>query len=112
MPWKDYIALTSHARRELREYTPAGTAAGSFGPVADGKYLVQETFSLDAPGANIPLIISTTFYERSPSSFDSSLENISKEQAKDQLKTQRGFGTSVALSRRLRRVVKLQLAAL
>ncbi len=96
MPWKDYIALTTHASRELREYSPAGTAVGSFGPVADGKYLVKETFSLDAPGANIPMIISTTFYERSPSGFDSSLENISKEQAKDQLKTLRGFGTSVA----------------
>jgi len=96
MPWKDYIALTSHASRELREYTSAGTATGLFGPVADGKYLVQETFSLDAPGANIPMIISTTFYERSPSSFDSSLENISKEQAKELLKTLRGYGTSVA----------------
>jgi para-nitrobenzyl esterase len=96
MPWKDYIALTMHASRELREYTPAGTAVGSFSPVADGKYLVQETFSLDAPGANIPMIISTTFYERSPSGFDSSLENISKEEAKNQLKTLRGFGTSVA----------------
>lgn len=46
--------------------------------------------------ADIPMIISTTFYERSPSSFDSSLENISKAEAKEQLKTLRGFGTSVA----------------
>lgn len=102
MPWKEYYALANHAARELRE--SSGAAAGSpqagpsFRPVADGKYLAQHPFFPEGSplSADIPMIISTTFYERSPSSFDSSLENISKAEAKEQLKTLRGFGTSVS----------------
>jgi para-nitrobenzyl esterase len=42
------------------------------------------------------MIICSTFYERSPSSFDSSLENITLEKAKELAKTTRGFGVSLA----------------
>jgi para-nitrobenzyl esterase len=102
LPWKEYYSLANHAARELRE--TAGAPAGnpfsgpSFRPVADGKHLAQHPFFPEGSplSADIPMIISTTFYERSPSSFDSSLENISKAEAKEQLKTLRGFGTSVA----------------
>ncbi|HZX74809.1 MAG TPA: carboxylesterase family protein, partial [Cyclobacteriaceae bacterium] len=100
MPWKEYIALANHASRELRESAAPGgpVVAASFGPVVDGKHMAQHPFFPEGSplSANIPMIISSTFYERSPSSFDSSLENISKAEAKEQLKTQRGFGVSVA----------------
>jgi para-nitrobenzyl esterase len=100
MPWKEYIALANHASRELREATAPGAtpAPASFAPVVDGKHLAQHPFFPEGSplSANIPMMISSTFYERSPSSFDSSLENISKAEAKEQLKTQRGFGVSVA----------------
>jgi para-nitrobenzyl esterase len=42
------------------------------------------------------MIICSTFYERSPSSFDSSLENITLDKAKELAKTTRGFGVSLA----------------
>jgi para-nitrobenzyl esterase len=42
------------------------------------------------------MIISSTVYERSPSAFDSSLENITFDEAKELAKTTRGFGTSIA----------------
>jgi len=99
MPWKEYYALANHASRELREITPpgAGSPAPSFRPVADGKFLAQHPFFPEGSplSADIPMIISSTFYERSPSSFDSSLENISKAEAKEQLKSLRGFGVFV-----------------
>lgn len=103
LPWKEYYALANGALRELREEAgiPAGTFGGtapSFRPVADGKYLAQHPFFPEGPplSAHIPMIISTTVYERSPSAFDSALENISKNEAIEQLKTLRGFGASVA----------------
>lgn len=101
MPWKEYYQLANHAARELREITGASAATPfsgpSFRPVVDGKYLAQHPFSPEGSplSKDVPMIISTTFYERSPSSFDSALENISKAEAKEQLKTLRGFGTSV-----------------
>jgi para-nitrobenzyl esterase len=42
------------------------------------------------------MIICSTFYERSPSSFDSSLEDITFDKAKELAKTIRGFGVSLA----------------
>jgi para-nitrobenzyl esterase len=39
------------------------------------------------------MIICSTFYERSPSAFDSSLENITLDKAKELVTTIRGFGT-------------------
>ncbi len=101
MPWREYYAIANNASRKLREESgiAAGTGpgGGGFRPVMDGVYLPQHPYYPEASpvAANIPMIICTTFYERSPSSFDSSLENLTKEQAKEQLKVIRGFGTSV-----------------
>jgi len=102
LPWKDYLTLANNANKKLREDAgipaSAGPGIGGFRPVVDGVYLPQHPYFPEATSysANVPTLICTTFYERSPSSFDSSLENISREQAKEQLKTIRGFGTSVA----------------
>jgi para-nitrobenzyl esterase len=102
LPWKDYLTLANNANKKFREDAgipaSAGPGIGGFRPVVDGVYLPQHPYFPEATShaANVPMLICTTFYERSPSSFDSSLENITKEQAKEQLKTIRGFGTSVA----------------
>jgi len=104
LSWKEYLTLANNANRKLREESgipsTAGPGAAGFRPVVDGVYLPQHPFYPEANplSAQVPLIICTTFYERSPSSFDSSLENVTKEQAKELLKTIRGFGVSVAES--------------
>jgi para-nitrobenzyl esterase len=103
LPWRQYYAIANEASRRLREEIGTTTASGSampasFRPVADGKFLSQHPFFPEGSplSADVPMIVSTTFYERSPSAFDSSLENISVSEAKEQLKTLRGFGSSVA----------------
>ena len=100
LPWREYYTIANNASRKLREESGMAANApggGGFRPVADGVYLSQHPYYPEASplAANIPMIICSTFYERSPSSFDSSLENLTKEQAKEQLKVLRGFGTSV-----------------
>jgi para-nitrobenzyl esterase len=69
---------------------------GGFGPVADGLIIPQQPFYTGELSSDIPMIICSTFYERSPSSFDSSLENITFDKAKDLARTMRGFGVSLA----------------
>ena len=89
MSWRDYYALANKASAKLTQET--GTGAG-FSPVADGVYLPQEPFFSGELSSDIPMIICSTTNERSPSAFDSSLENISMDEAKELSKTTRGFG--------------------
>jgi para-nitrobenzyl esterase len=96
MPWKDYYAIAGKASMKLRAETPPTGMMGGFGPVADGVYLPQEPFYSGELSSDIPMIICSTFYERSPSAFDSSLENITLEKAKELVKTTRGFGPALA----------------
>jgi para-nitrobenzyl esterase len=96
MPWKDYYTIANKASMKLRAETGATGMMGGFGPVADGVYLPQQPFYSGELSSDIPMIICSTFYERSPSSFDSSLENIALEKAKELAKTTRGFGVSLA----------------
>lgn len=98
LPWRDYYEITTRATMKFNEDIRVDQRARTgFSPVVDGIYLPQHPFS---PGpsplaTNIPMIICTTFYERSPSSFDSSLENITMDEAKAQFKNIRGFGAPV-----------------
>ena len=99
MPWRDYYALTASASAKYRKEN-AGTAGpgrmgGGFSPVADGVYLPQEPFYSGELSSDIPMIICTTTNERSPSSFDSSLEDITLDKAKELGKTTRGMGASI-----------------
>jgi para-nitrobenzyl esterase len=96
MPWKDFYAFANNASMKLRTETGITGMMGGFGPVADGVYLPQQPFFSGDLSSNIPMIICSTFYERSPSSFDSSLENITLDKAKELAKTTRGFGVSLA----------------
>jgi para-nitrobenzyl esterase len=96
MPWKDYYAIANKAVMKLRTETGVTGMMGGFGPVADGIYIPQQPFYSGELSSKIPMIICSTFYERSPSSFDSSLENITFDKAKELAKTIRGFGVSLA----------------
>jgi para-nitrobenzyl esterase len=96
MPWRDYYAIANKASMKLRTETGVTGMMGGFGPVADGLYIPQQAFYNSELSSNIPMIICSTFYERSPSSFDSSLENITFDKAKELAKTIRGFGVSLA----------------
>jgi len=91
MPWKDYYAIANKAGMKLRTETGVTGMMGGFSPVADGVYLPQQPFYSGELSADIPMIICSTFYERSPSAFDSSLENISLDEAKNLIKTTWGF---------------------
>ncbi len=97
MPWRDYYELTRKAGMKLREETGVTGMMGGFGPVADGIYVKQHPFFPEASdlASDIPMIVCSTFYERSPSAFDSSLENISLDKAKELSKTTRGFGPAL-----------------
>ena len=96
MPWKDYYAIANKASTKLRTETGATGMMGGFGPVTDGIYIPQQPFYSGKLSSEIPMIICSTFNERSPSSFDSSLENITFDKAKELAKTIRGFGVSLA----------------
>ena len=96
MPWKDYYAIANKASMKLRTETGVTGMMGGFGPVADGIYIPQQPFYSGELSSKIPMIICSTFNERSPSSFDSSLENITFDKAKELAKTIRGFGVSLA----------------
>jgi para-nitrobenzyl esterase len=96
MPWRDYYAIANKASLKLRTETGATGMMGGFGPVADGFYIPQQPFYAGELSSDIPMIICSTFNERSPSSFDSTLENITLDKAKELAKTIRGFGVSLA----------------
>ena len=93
IPWKDYYAVANRAAVKLREETGFGGLMGGFGPVMDGVNIAQNPFYPEASplSADVPMIVCSTFYERSPSAFDSSLENISLDGAKELIKTTWGF---------------------
>jgi para-nitrobenzyl esterase len=95
MPWRDYYAIANKASLKLRSETGTTGMMGGFGPVADGVFLPQQPFYGSELSSDVPMIICSTFYERSPSSFDSSLENITLDKAKELAETTRGFGPSL-----------------
>ncbi len=96
MQWRDYYALANQASMKLMREGGGAGMMGGFSPIADGTFVSQHPFSPEASplSKDIPMVICSTFHEISPSSFDSSIENISMDEAKEMLKTTRGFGGS------------------
>jgi para-nitrobenzyl esterase len=92
MPWRDYYAVANRANAKL---AAEGSALG-FSPVADGVHLPAGQFYTGDLSSDVPMILSSTFYERSPSAFDSSLEDISLEKAKELAPVTRGYGAAPA----------------
>lgn len=96
MPWRDYYSIANKASLKLRTETGMTGMMGGFGPVADGFFIPQKPFYTGELSSDIPMIICSTTHELSPSSFDSSLEDITFDKAKELAKTMRGFGVSLA----------------
>lgn len=93
MPWKEFYAIATKAQQSLARTAGPGIMRG-FSPVVDGTVLPQHPFDpAGAPmAANIPLIISSTQNEQSPSWTDSSLEAVTMDVVVDRLKARAGFG--------------------
>lgn len=94
IPWKDYLNLSYAAARKCAEENPAEGRRGGFGPVADGEVLPKEPYFSDpnGAGAEIPLLLCTTFHEWNMSKFDSEMEKMNMVQLVQRLKDQGGRG--------------------
>ncbi len=95
MPWRDYFKIANKASMRWREEMGITIFYETgFKPVVDGKFIPQHPYYPSATplAEDIPMIVSTTVYERSPSAFDSSIENITLDKAKELVKTIWGFG--------------------
>ena len=87
MPWAEYLALADRAAARLqKESAQPGLRRGSFGPVADGVHLPENTFFGDAGQPAIPMLFCTTFHEQSPSRTDAALEQIDRAGVIDKVK--------------------------
>lgn len=96
MPWQEYYALGNRAAAKLiNDLGPSKDGMRrNFTPVIDGFYLPQDPYFPEPTplAANIPMIISSTFEEVSPSRTDASLENVTLEEVKEKVKMRVGFG--------------------
>lgn len=92
LEWQEYLRIASKANQKiLDEYKQKGYKDRvGWSPVVDGKIIPNHPFDPSAPEQmnDIPMIISTTFNENSPSKFDSALENISFEEVKEKIKSE------------------------
>ena len=96
MPWKDFYALATKARR--RSSPGAAVAAGmrrGFNPVVDGVRPAAAPLRPRRPRPPQPtcrMLICSTFHEQSPSWTDSSLEAITLDEVVEKVKLRAGFG--------------------
>eukprot|EP01035_Chromulina_nebulosa_P007527 gene7527-10157_t len=97
IPWREYIDIANRAVTKMAdEAKRLNLARGGFAPVADGRFLDEGPFyaSNSHFSADVPMIISTTFNEQSPSRVNSALENVTLAEAKENLKARFGDKTS------------------
>lgn len=93
IPWREYIDIANRAVAKMAEEAKRlNLTRGGFSPVADGTFLSATPFYSDSAhfSADIPMIISTTFNEQSPSRVDSALEKVSMNDVKEKLKVRFG----------------------
>ena len=94
MPWKDYILLAGRAARKYaEEKRAAGSFRGSFGPVANGKNILQGTFFTEPDGlsSDVPMLICSTFHEWAFTRTMPEMMDITREKAIESLKERAGF---------------------
>jgi para-nitrobenzyl esterase len=94
MPWREYILLANRASQKYTQEIGLFGARGGFGPVADGRNIPKGVFFSDNNGvsSDVPMMICSTFHERSIGRLEPELENISESDAKEYLKTGTGRG--------------------
>lgn len=89
MPWREYLGLANGVAEEYNEKNGLSRRlGGNFGPVADGIHIPEDLFftDKDAPSNTMPLLLSSTSAEGSLSTFDSSKENMTREDAESMIK--------------------------
>lgn len=111
IPWKEYYTLASHAAEKYAEETDSEVLMGSFAPVVGTDILPQEPyFPEPTPLAeDIPMIISSTTEELSPSRTNAELENITFDEVVEQVKVRAGF--TAGLGDKAREVVEAYASA-
>lgn len=93
IPWRQYIDIANKAVSAMAdEAKRMNLQRGGYAPVADGKFLSDKPFFSDANhfSADVPLIISTTFNEMSPSRTSAALEKVSLDEVKEKIKPRFG----------------------
>jgi para-nitrobenzyl esterase len=93
IPWRQYIDIANKAVAAVAdEAKRMNLQRGGYAPVADGRFLSDKPFFSDANhfSADIPLIISTTFNEMSPSRTNATLEKVSLDEVKEKIKSRFG----------------------
>ena len=96
LPWPEYYAIATRASRAFNAEA-RGAFEGmrrGFGPVVDGHYLPQHPYSPEPTphGADVPMLICSTFNEMSPSRDNAALENVTLEEVAEHLRERAGFG--------------------
>lgn len=84
MPWEEYLAL---ANKALATVPAPATGRAGFGPVADGVNVIKEPFYSGTLSSNVPMMICTTFHEWAMSRTNPEIEEMTKEEALETLKT-------------------------
>jgi para-nitrobenzyl esterase len=93
MPWKDFLAAATKAQRQLTEGSAGGGLRHGFNPVVDGVVLPQDPYYPGpAPtGADVPMLICSTFHEMSASWMDPALEAVTLDDVVEKVRTRAGF---------------------
>lgn len=93
IPWRQYIDIANKAVSTMAEEAKKmNLQRGGYGPVGDGRFLSDKPFFSDAShfSNDVPLIVSTTFNEMSPSRTNATLEKVSLDEVKEKLKPRFG----------------------
>jgi para-nitrobenzyl esterase len=94
MPWKDFLAVATKASRQMAEESGGGGGLRrGFNPVVDGVVLPQDPYHPEpAPsGADVPMLICSTFHEQSPSFMDARLEAVTLDEVVEKVRVRAGF---------------------
>jgi para-nitrobenzyl esterase len=100
MPWKEFYALANLAQERATEELgpPASRRSRGFAPTVDGVDLPQDPYHPEAAptAAEVPMIICSTFNERSPGWLDPALQTITLEEVAEKVRgperNRPGFG--------------------
>lgn len=92
--WREYLDIAYRALEKSRkDGLSSGSMRGGFGPVADGVHLPKAEFFADGAGANMPLMVCTTFHEWSPTRTSAELEALDLAGVIEKLKPRFGDDT-------------------
>lgn len=98
MPWKDYYALANRAAVNFAaDQGGAEGLGGGFAPVIDGEVLPQDPYYPEPTllADQIPMIISSTTEELSPSRTNAALEDITLDEVVEQVRERAGFSAGL-----------------